>query len=126
MRGCRCWRRWCRLVAGPALAKLLARLANQRPKPFAALPEPLDISRIAHVALVAGGVHHALVLALDVALPTLEHQLLHGLDVQDAAKAVAYGAYYLAVLQRMCPVDEDAAEELHVEAPVERLYQPVV
>ena len=108
------------------LAKVFAGLLEQFMNPLAALPQQFHVRGKAQVALIACGVGHAQVLVAQLGLPFAVQHPLQLLDVKQSRQTVADGAHDFAVLDRTEGIDEHPAEHLHVDAAVERLYQPVV
>lgn len=106
------------LVAWLALAQFLAPLLQQGVQPVAALPQQLDVGREAQVALIARGVGQAQVQVAQRWLPALEQYPLQRPEVHHRGQTLADCANDLAVLDRIGRVDENAAEHLHVDAPL--------
>ena len=113
-------------AARQPLAKAFAGLLEQFMNPLAAFPQQFHIGGEAQMALIARGIGHAQVLIVQLWLPSVIQHPLQLLDVKQSCQTVADGAHDFAVLDRTRRVNHHPAEHLHVDAAVERLYQPVV
>lgn len=112
-------------VLGPGTvdAKGFARLAHGGVGLLYALPQQLRICRIAHTALVAGGIGEQCVQVLHVWLPCLGKRSLDRLYLQMAGQLRHHLVDNLVARQRFHWMNPDAAEYLVVNVAVELLHQ---
>lgn len=104
-------------------SQLAARLAHQVISLLYALPEQFLVSRITHLALIAGRIREHRIQILHVRLPSLRQKVLQFLDLQLPGQLRRNVVQQFVVRQRMDRIYEDVTEQLVVDVPVQLFHQ---